>query len=240
MISINGKELKVFASILARGGSKGIVKKNIKHLSGKPLIAYSIEAALRNKYIDAVYVSTDDKDIADISIQNGAKVPFMRPEEISGDNASVWSGWQYSMEYFSSKDIEPDILIELPPTSPLRSDEDIDSCIEELVKSDCDAFISITDSKRHPMFNMIKVNDNGHAELLMESEKEIFRRQDAPIAFDITTIVYGMKKDFLMNSGNNTIWDGKVGFIKIPEERSLDIDTEFDFYLASLITSNKK
>jgi len=233
-----GNELRVFASILARGGSKGVKKKNIRNLAGKPLVAYSIDIALENSYIDSVFVSTDSHEIAEISAQYGADIPFIRPKNISGDDASVWSAWNHAMKYFSSSEQLPDILIDLPPTSPLRNIEDVNNCIEELVKHDCDVVISVTDSKKNPMFNMIEANSNGDAKLLIETEVPIVRRQDTSKIFDITTVAYAIKKDFLLDPENSSIWDGRVKYIVIPEDRALDIDTEFDFYLASLIVQN--
>ena len=117
----------------------------------------------------------------------------------------------------------------------MRIDNDINQCLLKLVNEDFDAVITVTESKRHPMFNMVTMNSEGKLDLLMKSNDIIARRQDAPSAFDITTIAYALKAEYIFNSEN--LFDGNLGAIKIPEERSLDIDTEFDFNLAGKIIS---
>ncbi len=229
----NNSQKSIFAFIFARGGSKGIYKKNIKELNGYPLIAYSIRSALENEYIDEVYVSTEDDEIAAISEEYGAKVPFKRPSELATDDSPEWLSWRHAMEYFSEKGMLPDIMISLPTTSPLRSNSDINQCLEKLVSDDCDGVITISKNKRHPMFNMIKMNKSGLVSLFTEGEEKVTRRQDAPTAYDITTVAYALNTDFLLNSDN--IFQGKIRAVEIPEERSIDIDTEFDFQMTSNI-----
>tara|TARA_Y100000588_G_scaffold388688_1_gene489524 strand:+ start:10582 stop:11262 length:681 start_codon:yes stop_codon:yes gene_type:complete len=219
--------------IFARGGSKSIPRKNIKNLYGIPLIAHSIKMAVENEYIDEVYVSTDDNEIATISEKYGAKIPFIRPLDLASDESPEWLSWQHSMEFFDNNKCLPEIMISLPATSPLRSNADINSCLEKLVDSDCDGVIGITKSKRHPMFNMVSINESGLVKLFIENDLKISRRQDAPEVFDITTVAYALKTKFLLNSNN--IFEGKIAGVEIPEERSLDIDTEFDFDIASMI-----
>ena len=233
IVSNNNYENKVFAMIFARGGSKGLPGKNIKKLCGLPLIAYSIKSALENEYIDEVYVSTDDNEIAIISEKYGAKIAFMRPSHLASDESPEWLSWQHAMKYFNDKECLPDIMISLPATSPLRSNKDISSCLEKLVNSDCDGVIGITKSKRHPMFNMVTLDKEGLVNLFSEDDISISRRQDAPSVFDVTTIAYALKTKYLLNA--NSLFAGKIAGIEIPEIRSIDIDTEFDFDIASMV-----
>jgi len=231
--SDNNKSPKTYAIIFARGGSKGVKRKNIRIIEGKPLIAYSIEIALENKNIDGVYVSTEDQEIADISKKYGARVPFLRPKNLARDDSSEWLAWQHSLEYFRAEGDLPEIMVSLPPTSPLRANDDINLAYTHFLNNEFDIVIAITKSKRHPMFNMVKIDDEGLVDLLLNSDQEVFRRQDAPISFDITTLVYVAKSDYVLNA--TSLFEGRVGAIEVPEERAIDIDTEFDLYLASLI-----
>ena len=172
------KKKSIDAIIFARGGSKGVPGKNIREISKKPLIAYSIELALDNKYINEVYVSTNDYDIAKISESYGAKIPFMRPPELSGDDSNEWLAWQHALRSLNDLNKMPEIMVSLPATSPLRSSIDIDLSIEKILKDDLDAVIGITPSQKHPMFNMVKTRKSGTVELYLDSSDEIFRRQD--------------------------------------------------------------
>lgn len=130
-ISENKKE--VIAIIPARGGSKGIPRKNIVDLCGKPLIAYTIQAALKTELITRVIVSSDDEEIAEISRQYGAEVPFLRPKKISGDNASLGDAFAYTLEQLSQNGYVPDITIELYPTHPFRTPEFINELVQILI-----------------------------------------------------------------------------------------------------------
>ena len=130
------KKKSIDAIIFARGGSKGVPGKNIREISKKPLIAYSIELALDNKYINEVYVSTNDYDIAKISESYGAKIPFMRPPELSGDDSNEWLAWQHALRSLNDLNKMPEIMVSLPATSPLRSSIDIDLSIDSILSED--------------------------------------------------------------------------------------------------------
>tara|TARA_Y100001970_G_C14207071_1_gene844713 strand:- start:1165 stop:1884 length:720 start_codon:yes stop_codon:yes gene_type:complete len=227
----------IAAFIFARGGSKGVLGKNIRKICEKPLISFSIEIALENKYIDEVYVSTDDNDIAEVALKYGANVPFTRPSELSDDDSNEWLAWQHAISFLKESNQMPDIMVSLPATSPLRSQDDINSAIERIMEGDLDAVIGITPSQKHPMFNMVKKKDLNLLELYLDDFPEIHRRQDAPPSYDITTVVYAVKSEFILE--NTQLFDGKVGAIQIPQERALDIDTEFDLKVASLIIESE-
>ncbi len=224
------------AFIFARGGSKGLIRKNIKELSGMPLIAHSIRLALTNEYIENVYVSTDDEEIAQISRDYGAIVPFMRPKKYSQDDSPEWLAWQHAVQFLKDENKMPDFIISLPATSPFRKNDDINRCLEKIKNTDFDAVIAITPSQRHPMFNMVVKDDSGKISLFAKTNHNIFRRQDAPKSYDITTIAYAVRSEFILN--NDKLFDGKVGAIDVPQERALDIDTEFDFHLASILMND--
>ena len=230
--------MNIVALICARGGSKGIPNKNIKLLAGKPLIERSINQIKKLKDINKVIVSTDSKEIANISIKAGAEVPFMRPKKLAEDDTSEWLVWRHALESINKIDGGyPDILIIVPVTAPLRTVDDLKSCLVEYQKGNADIVITATESHRNPYFNMIKINEEGMANLVISSEKNITRRQDTPNIYDMTTVAYVTSPKFVLE--NNGIFSGKVRHVYIPIERALDIDTPIDFKIAELLLSKE-
>jgi N-acylneuraminate cytidylyltransferase len=231
--------MKRVAFIFARGGSKGLPGKNIRPLAGKPLIAWSIEHALAVSSIDSVIVSTDSLEIAKVAREYGAAVPFLRPAELSGDDSSEWLAWRHALCYVrETTGLFPEALISVPTTAPLRSPIDIENCLKEYDKGISDVVIAITDSHRNPYFNMVKTRLDGSVELVNSSQLSIERRQDAPPVYDITTVCYVARPDFVM--ARNSIFDGRVNAVHVPIERSIDIDTLFDFKIAESLLRSKK
>lgn len=232
---------KIVACIFARGGSKGVPKKNIRLLSGKPLIAYAIELARDCELIDDVIVSTDDPDIAGIAEKYGAKIPFMRPPELASDSSPEILSWQHAIQTLNAQmNRLIDVFVSIPPTSPLRNVEDITRCIEEYLNYDADIVISVKEAERNPYFNMVTLNPDGYARIVIPQKegKGIVRRQDAPEVYDITTVAYVARPDYILNT--RSIFDGKVKAVIIPKERALDIDTEYDLLIAECILKNKQ
>ena len=228
--------LKTFCFIFARGGSKGIHKKNIKNLLGKPLIAYSINLAKEISEIDKIFVSTDDNEIAEIASSYGANI-IKRPSAISKDDSSEWLAWVHAIEWVYKEYGNFSKFLSLPATAPLRSRLDVIKCLKQL-KSRNDVILTITEANRNPWFNMVKKNQNGLLELAVNSTKGIFRRQDAPLVYDLTTVAYVLNPSFILE--NKSIWDGDVNGIFIPKERALDIDTDYDFKIAEYLLSKVK
>lgn len=227
----------VVGAIFARGGSKGLRRKNIRRLGGKPLIAYAIETALASALINRVIVSTDDSEIADVAQQFGAEVPFMRPQELASDDSPEWLAWQHAIRRLKAAEGEPkmDVFVSVPTTSPLRALDDVDSCIRTLLKSDADLVITVKHAQRNPYFNMVVVDDEGYARLAMPSNQSFFRRQAAPPIFDMTTVAYAARPEFVLNA--NSMFEGKVKAVVVPAERALDIDTELDLRMAEFFLS---
>ena len=145
--------MKAIAIIPARSGSKGLKDKNIKELCGKPLIAYSIEAALESKMFDTVMVSTDSKKYADISSMYGAEVPFLRSEEMSGDTAGSWDVVREVLEMYKSRGREFDVVMLLQPTSPLRTAEDIITAFELKEQKRANAIVSVCAMDHSPLWS---------------------------------------------------------------------------------------
>jgi len=221
-----------FAFIFARGGSKGLPGKNIKPLAGKPLLQYSIESAIASPAIEQVFVSTDDADIAKVALATGAVV-IERPAELATDTSPEWLSWRHAIEWASEQYGEFDGFVSLPATSPLRSVEDIEAAINQRHNVNADICISVTPASRSPYFNMVKLGDNGLAELVNQPEADVTRRQDAPEVFDITTVVYAASTQFILQSYG--LFSGKVTSITIPKVRAVDIDDIYDFKLAEAI-----
>lgn len=223
--------MNIVAIIFARGGSKGLPGKNIRPLAGKPLIAWSIEHALAVKRIARVLVSTDSDEIAAVALQNGAEVPFMRPAELAGDNSPEWLAWRHALNYLRETTGKlPDVMVSVPTTSPLRFPQDIENCLDEYGKGDADIVITVTDAHRSPYFNMVKANADGTVGLVNPTQTALVRRQDAPIVYDMATVCYVVKPEFVMS--HESIFDGRVRSIHLPTERAIDIDTMLDFRIA--------
>lgn len=223
------------AIIPARGGSKGLPRKNLRLLAGKPLIAYAIEAALSSKFIGRVVVSTESEEIAQVASQYGAEVPFLRPAELACDNSPEWLVWQHAIRTLETAD--PSRKIELfvciPPTSPLRSVGDVDACIQSLRDGDADIVITVKPAERSPYFNIVVLDQAGYARLLIPSDGAIYRRQEAPPVFDMTTVAYAARPEFVLKA--KSMFEGRVKAVVVPPERAVDIDTEMDLRFAEFI-----
>jgi CMP-N-acetylneuraminic acid synthetase len=226
------------AFIFARGGSKGLPGKNIRLLGGKPLIAWSIEHALSVDRIDRVIVSTDSNEIAEISRQHGAEVPFIRPAELARDESVEWLAWRHGLEYLKEDTgALPEVMVSVPATAPLRLAVDIDNCLDEYEKGSADVVISVTDAHRSPYFNMVKSNPDGTYSLVNAQPTVVERRQDAPLVYDMTTVCYVANSEFVMS--HVSIFEGRVKAVHIPIERAIDIDTLLDFQIAEALLFNK-
>lgn len=219
--------------IFARGGSKGLPGKNIKPLNGTPLIGYSITTAKQCESIDAVYVSTDDEAIAHVATGFGAKI-IPRPKELASDNSPEWLSWQHAIDFLKAQNVEVETFVTLPATSPLRSVEDVERCIATL-EADTDIVVTVTEANRSPYFNMLKMDDKGFCQKVIDTGS-FARRQDVPEVFDMTTVAYVARADYILN--NESIFSGKVKSVEIPRIRAVDIDTALDFKFAEFLVEN--
>ena len=227
--------MKTYAFVFARGGSKGVPGKNIRELNGKPLLAYSIDLAKDIVPVDNIFVSTEDKTIASIAIKYGATI-INRPEELAQDNTPEWLAWQHAVKWLEDRGDSFDVFLSLPTTSPLRNRIDIKSALEKLNRN-TDMVLTITDAARSPWFNMVKLNNDGYIELFLQNGMNIHRRQDTPIIYNLTTVAYVSRPEFIKLK--NGIFEGRVKGVKIPSERALDIDSELDFEIAEFLISKR-
>lgn len=225
---------RVVAFIFARGGSKGIPRKNIKPLAGKPLIGYAIDIGLSSDLIDRVIVSTDDEEIAQVARKLGAEVPFLRPGHLAQDDSPEWLAWQHALQTLQhQEDTRPEVFVSIPPTSPLRQVEDVEKCIRLLARGDTDVVITVTEAHRNPYFNMVRMDGDGLAHLLVDGGSSVVRRQDAPLVYDMTTVAYAARPEFVLEA--RSVFDGRVRALFVPPERALDIDMELDFQFAEFL-----
>ncbi|MBT8437930.1 MAG: acylneuraminate cytidylyltransferase family protein [Gammaproteobacteria bacterium] len=225
---------KHIAFVFARGGSKGVRDKNIRPVAGKPLLAHSIESALASRYIERVIVSTDSENISTVAREYGAEV-LARPVELAGDKTPELLAWKHAIESCRDRLDDSATFISLPATSPLRIPEDIDAAIEEFQRGRCDILFGITRSHRNPFLNMVTITDARLLEVVNAGSNAV-RRQDVPEVFDVTTCVYVGNPEYIMSC--EKLMQGRVGYIEIPVERSLDIDSEYDLYLADLVLAH--
>nr|WP_180237267.1 acylneuraminate cytidylyltransferase family protein [Lacimicrobium alkaliphilum] len=222
--------MTTYAFIFARGGSKGLPGKNIRPLGGIPLITHSIRHAQALTDVTRIYVSTDSDEIADVAIRAGAEV-IHRPSALASDTTPEWQAWQHAVEYLQQQDQNFDVFLSLPATSPLRSVDDIKKCLAAL-DTDTDMVITAAPASRHPCFNMIHRSDDGQSRLVM-SNSSVDRRQDAHPVYDMTTVAYVTRPDFIMR--NSGIFSGRVKSVLVPRERAIDIDEELDFLFAEAL-----
>jgi CMP-N,N'-diacetyllegionaminic acid synthase len=219
---------KVLCTICARSGSKGVKNKNIKILNGKPLIAYTIKQAKQSKLFEHIVVSTNSDDIANISKKYGAEVFFKRDEKLASNMAgkleAIKDAFVRSEEYYGTKF---DYLIDLDVTSPLRNVDDIKNSFAKFLQNNNDNLITAMPSRRSPYFNIVEVDKNGKVTLSKTINNSITRRQDTPKSYDMNASIYIWKRDIILNE--KSLFLENTGLYIMPEERSIDIDSEIDF-----------
>ena len=223
--------------ITARGGSKSIPQKNIKMLAGKPLIAWTIEAALQSKELSRVIVSTDDEKIAEVARQWGADVPFMRPDELAQDNSSSISTVLHALNWLAENEGGyPEYIMLLQPTSPFRTAEDIRQSIDLAGKHRAAAVVSVCEAECHPYICQ-RILEDGTLADFMTTEIKYLRRQDLPSAYAVNGAIYLNQCSSLLRD-QKFLPSGSIAYI-MPSERSLDVDTMWDWHLAELIIKDR-
>jgi CMP-N-acetylneuraminic acid synthetase len=230
--------MRVIALICARGGSKGLPGKNLLPLGGRPLVVWAIEQALAVNRVGRVIMSTDSEAIAEVARKAGAEVPFLRPTELAQDHSPEWLVWRHALNFIKENEgAYPDVLMVVPTTAPLRTVADLERCLEEFEKGGVDVVVTVTDAHRSPYFNMVRVLDDGTVSLIISPTNTVMRRQEAPVVYDMTTVAYVVRPEFVMT--RNNAFEGRVRSVHIPAERALDIDTLLDFRIAEWLMSEK-
>ena len=217
----------LLALIPARGGSKGILRKNIRFFCGKPLLQWTIEAALAASSVDKIVVSTEDLEIAEVALECGAEVPFLRPPDLASDTASGIATVLHALELLPQVS---DVLL-LQPTSPLRTSADIEAIVALKRQTGRESVVSITPSAKHPAW-MYSMSHDLKLEPLLQLDG-IHCRQQMPSAFVLNGALYLAGRDFLL-SKQAFIQEDTVGYV-MPAERSVDIDTPLDWQWAEFL-----
>jgi N-acylneuraminate cytidylyltransferase len=231
--------MSMTAFIFARGGSKGLPGKNIRPFAGKPLIGWAIEQAFAVEQIKRVIVSTDSEEIAEVARAHGAEVPFLRTDALASDLAPEMLAWRHALEFLrKTEGTMPEPFISVPATSPLRLPADIEACIEEYKRSGADVVLSVTPAHRSPWFNMVRLGPDDCFGLVNDDKGErIARRQDAPEVFDVTTVAYVVRADYVL--AHDDLFSGRVSAAVVPAERTADIDTLLDFEIAEFLMKKR-
>lgn len=224
---IQGKT--ILAIIPARGGSKGIPRKNVKLLAGKPLIAWTIEEAKKSKYIDRLILSSEDAEIIKVAKEWDCEVPFVRPPELAKDDTPGIEPVLHALNTLKEK---YDYVVLLQPTSPLRSVDDIDGCIETCVSFKATACVSVTEVSQHPYW-MYKIPSSGFLVPLIQQENTFSCRQDLPPMYVLNGAVY-VVESFSLVKCKSFLSSFTKAFI-MPKERSLDIDDNVDLQLFNIL-----
>ena len=227
----------IIGLICARGGSKGIKKKNLLKINNISLVGRSILQAKKCPLINKIYISTDSTEIANEAQKYGGLVPFLRPKKIAGDKTSEILVWRHFINYIEKKIKKIDYIVSIPPTAPLRKIEDINECLRVAIKNKADIVLTGSISHRNPYFNMVKIK-NKKISLVCSIKKKIVRRQDAPKCYDLTTVCYVFRPSYIKNNSN--LFSNKTRLVIIPKERSLDIDNNFDYEVAKFLFKSNK
>ncbi len=226
--------MSTIAIIPARGGSRGVPKKNIHLLGGKPLIAWSIETGLACASLDRVIVSTDNDEIADVAKEYGAEVPFMRPAELSKNDTPDYPVFEHALRWLREEEgYECDIVVHLRPTVPLRKSKYIEEAVKILENPEADCVRSVSPVRQHPYWMKRCEDDRLLPFIEGKDESVYYQRQMLPPAYVLNACVDITRSSNVLEKGY--LYGGTMFGYIIDDERMVDIDTEFDFVVAELI-----
>lgn len=227
------KKNKILAIIPARGGSKGLANKNILEVAGKPLIAWTIEEAKRSKYLDRIILSSEDPGIIEIARRYGCEVPFVRPAGLAEDDTPGVDPIIHALNTLNEK---YDYVVVLQPTSPLRTFNHIDCCLEMLDEKKAPACVSVSRSSQNPYWMFILDKGKTMRPLLAEGPLPK-RRQELPAVYSLNGAIYCARVDWLLR--NKCFVSAETRAFVMPPESSVDIDTESDLKMCELILREK-
>jgi CMP-N-acetylneuraminic acid synthetase len=228
--------MKPICFIGARGGSKGVPRKNIRILAGKPLIAYTIEAARKSKIFSSIVVSTEDKKVANIAKKYGADIPFVRPKKLATDTASMNDVLLHGIQKLQSLGYTFDTIVVRDCTVPFIRINDIKGSISLLKNNKCDIVCGVYKQHHNPYFNMMEPNSKGFLHFSKKPKSSIVGRQQAPTVYQLTGLFAINVKQFLKYK---KFYMPKNLAFEIPYETGLMIDTNFEFQLAECIAKMK-
>lgn len=228
----------IIGLITARGASKGIPRKNIANAGGRPLLAWTIEAARASRHLSRTIVSTDCQQVADVASKWGAQVPFMRPKRLARDGSPHIDVVLHAIEWLSRHErFRPNYVVLLQPTSPLRTAEDIDGAIDLALDRQPEAVVSVVESHMHPYLTR-RMTDDGILKEFIPNNVAYPRRQDLPAAYFINGAVYVNRCDAL--EAKRTFYPEDLHGYVMPAERSLQVDSPWDLHVADLILRERE
>ena len=230
------KKMNRICTICARGGSKGVKGKNVKLLNGKPLIAYSIEQARNSGLFDVIAVSSDSEQILEVAEIYGADSLIRRPDELATDTAAKLPVIRHCVAEAERQHQRTfDILVDLDATSPLRLTDDIRNAVTLLDVSGAGNVITAMPARRSPYFNLVELDAQGIVHLSKPLITPVVRRQDAPKCFDMNASIYVWRRQVLFETPS--LFNADTRLYVMPEERSIDIDSELDFRFVEFLMS---
>ena len=230
------KGKRILAVIPARSGSKGLPDKNIKKLNGKPLLAYTIEAAQKTKAIDEIFVSTDSETYKEIAEAYGANVPFLRNNTLATDAASSWDVVKEAVIEYEKLEQRFDICLLLQPTSPLRTEKDILNGLGIFIEKDANTVVSVCETEHSPLWENTLPED-GNMSNFFDKAIAGKRRQNLPTYYRVNGAVYIIKTKHLMT--NAEVYDDKSFAVIMDKQSSIDIDDWFDFLMAEVLIKER-
>ena len=230
--------MKVLAITLARGGSKGIPKKNLANLGGKPLIKYTLDLAKECSFIDRYIVSTDSHEIKEYCMEQNIDVPFIRPKELSSDQATSADALIHAVKFCESQDkVKYDYVIELMATNPFKNKHDVHQCLQKLVETNADSVIGVTQLEEHHPARIKKIESDKLVDFCVPELSS--RRQDLrPLAYIRNGSIYALNRDKLINFKHRFGGENSRPYI-MPQERGINIDSKIDLAICELIITNR-
>lgn len=230
--------MKVLGLIPARGGSKGVPRKNIKLVAGKPLLQYTAEAALAAKLLSRVILSTEDEEIAEVGRRCGLEVPFLRPADLANDETPTLPVVQHAVSWLELRGERFDAICLLQPTNPLRGPKEIDACIELLDTADADSVVTVLPVPAEHNPHWVYFSDEQNLLRLSTGEvAPIARRQDLPRAFHREGSIYLTRRDVVMEE--NSLYGKRVLGYELDSARSVNIDSLEDWERATALLSQR-
>ena len=232
--------MTAWGAVFARGGSQGVPGKNLRKIGQVSLLGHAIRLAQETPGIDRVLCSTDSAEIAKEAEKCGAWVPFMRPDHLAGNASPEWESWKHLCSFLMEQGgLESDTLVVLPTTAPLRDVADVSQAMTLAANSKADVVVTVTAAHRSPWFNMVTVDSRQRAAIVMNDRAGVvFRRQDSPDVFDLTTVAYVTNLGYVLSAAN--MFAGDVVASVVPPERAIDIDTELDLEIAEFLHHRKE
>ena len=232
-------EAQIVAGVFARGGSKGVPNKNLRVVGGQSLIQRAVLQSRQARHVYRVLCSTDSPHIADEARRYGAEVPWLRPSDLAQDTSREWDSWCHMVRYLRDSGDNPRYLMAVPCVAPLRTLDDLNKCTELATASDADVVMAVSDAHKNPWFNMVKIDDvSQQVRLVNEPAQRIYNRQAAPQVYDVSTVAFIIKCDYLLEA--TSIYDGETRAVILPKTHCVDIDTEEDIAYAEFLLGQRE